>query len=380
MKIQVPNCRRFTGYSPCEPDKKCWECKGEYPFGTRILIINLDAMGDVMMTTAQLKSIRKKYPVNHITWLTLANAAKILENNPYIDEVVTWNDESRLILSEMHFDVAMNADKNRNSSAFMMKVKAHQKLGFGLNGNGAIIPLNEGAEHNYRIGLDDEYKFRINEKTGQEILAETFDLEYERHEYEFHLSDEEKAFCEEYRKKYRITDDDIVIGFNTGCSEKWPQKKMTLEQHIQLIDRIHKDIPGAKILLLGGKQDTERNQQIEKQTRCKVINTPTTMGLRKGFCFIDLADIVVTGDTFGMHAAIALKKYVIVWFGMSCAQEIDIYDRGAKIISNVHCSPCWDETCSNFICIQFLNLKEIYNYIHDFYHKLKNGELQRVSN
>lgn len=64
MAKEIPNCKRFTGYKPCYPDHNCWEdgCKDNIPFGTKILIINLDAMGDVLMTTAQLASIKKTIP------------------------------------------------------------------------------------------------------------------------------------------------------------------------------------------------------------------------------------------------------------------------------------------------------------------------------
>jgi len=33
-----------------------------------------------------------------------------------------------------------------------------------------------------------------------------------------------------------------------------------------------------------------------------------------------------------MHAAVALEKYVIVWFGVSSAPEIELYDRGVKLV------------------------------------------------
>ncbi|UCE07697.1 MAG: glycosyltransferase family 9 protein, partial [bacterium] len=303
MKINIPNCRRFTGYAPCEPGKKCLECKDEYPIGTKILIINLDAMGDVVMTTAQLPALKRKYPQSFISWLTLSNAAPLLQYNQFIDKVYIWNDETRLILSAMRFNVAMNADKNQNAGAFMMKLNTDSKLGFGINENGAIIPLNIGASYNYQLGLDDDLKFYINKKTGQEILAETFELDYHRDEYILNLSEDEKTFCDEYRDRYNINESDVVIGFNTGCSNKWPQKKMTIDQHVYLINRIFEELKGTKVLLLGGKEDTERNLKIEQLVKGKVINTPTTLGLRKGLCFINLADIVVTGDTFGMHAS-----------------------------------------------------------------------------
>jgi heptosyltransferase-2 len=48
-----------------------------------------------------------------------------------------------------------------------------------------------------------------------------------------------------------------------------------------------------------------------------------------------------------MHIAIGLGKKVIAWFGVSCIQEVDLYDLGIKIQAPVACSPCWKKTCDN---------------------------------
>jgi heptosyltransferase II len=77
-----------------------------------------------------------------------------------------------------------------------------------------------------------------------------------------------------------------------------------------------------------------------------VINTPTTGGLRNGILWMDTADMVLSGCSLGMHIAIALRKHVIAWFGVSCLQEVDIYDRGVRLQSDVPCSPCWKKSCN----------------------------------
>ncbi len=106
MSKEIPSCERFTGYKPCYPDRNCWEdgCKDNLSIGTRILIINLDAMGDILMTTAQLPALKRKYPESTIYWVTLKNAVKLLYNNQYVYQVFEYNAESISILKEMNFD------------------------------------------------------------------------------------------------------------------------------------------------------------------------------------------------------------------------------------------------------------------------------------
>ena len=284
---EPPDCKRFTGYKPCIPYKNCYdECaRQDKPFGTRILIINLDAMGDVLMTTAQLKPIKQKYPESYIAWITMKSAVPLLIGNPFIDEVFPWDAESWLILEQMKFDLILNADKSRRSAALTMKLDAKEKLGFGLNENGQIVPLNKEADYNYRIGLDDYFKFRINQRTGQDILAETFKLPFQRDEYALQLTDEERELTSWYKRSKGVLETDTVIGFNTGCSDLYPNKKMTTEQHLKLIEMFsaHENI---KMLLLGGREDTKRNEEIyaaAMERNPELITKLFTPRLLKGF-------------------------------------------------------------------------------------------------
>lgn len=370
MPNDIPSCKKFTGYKPCYPDYNCWidGCKDNIATGTKILIINFDAMGDVLMTTAQLPALKRKYPESTIHWVTLKVAAPLLYNNPFIDQVFVYEAESLSILSQIEYDLVLNVDKSQRSCALLNSVNAKKKLGFGLNKDGKIIPMNESAHYNYNLGMDDHLKFKVNKRTGQDYLAETFKVDYKRNDYTFNFTDDELKFIESYKRENGINEKDYVVGFNTGCSLLYPNKKMTVEQHINLIEKLLSLNKGIKIVLLGGPEDKIRNQEIYSRFQNKIISTPTDLGARRGACFENLADVVVTGDSFGMHLAIALKKFVIVWFGVSCWTEIDLYDRGVKLYQeNLECSPCWKKQCPyNLECIKMIDLDQIVNEILKF--------------
>ncbi len=370
MIKEIPSCKRFNGYKPCFPDHDCWQdgCKESLPIGTKILIINLDAMGDVLMTTAQLVSLKRKFPVSTIHWVTLKVAAPLLLYNDYVDQVFIYDAETISILSQIKYDYVMNVDKSQRSCALLNSINSVYKMGFGLNADGKIIPVNDGSSYNYELGMNNHLKFKINQRTGQEYLAETFEVDYSRNEYVFKFSDQELKYIEDYKKSVGIKPEDKIIGFNTGCSELFPNKKMTVDQHVLLIrSLLEKDI--YKVVLLGGPEDTTRNNEIYSHFEGRIINTPTTGGVRKGACYEAIPDIVITGDSFGMHLAIALKKYVIAWFGLSCWTEIDIYNRGVKLFqADLECSPCWKKQCPfDLECIKMIDLDRILEEIEKYY-------------
>ncbi|MBD3410801.1 MAG: lipopolysaccharide heptosyltransferase family protein [Ignavibacteriales bacterium] len=359
---RIPSCKRFTGYKPCRPDRNCWDegCVDPIPTGVQILIVNLDAMGDVLMTTAQLPGLKRKFPESTIHWITLPVAAPLLANNPLVDRVYPYTFESLSILRAMKYDYAMNVDKSQRSGAIMEEVVANRKLGFGMNEEGKIYPFNEGAHYNFRLGMDDELKFKINQRTGEDYLAETFENDYQNDEYVFELTDEERAFAADYRRSAGIGADEYVVGFNTGCSTLFPNKKMRVDQHQTLIERLL-GYGDMKIILLGGPEDERRNLEIAAPFGDRVVNTPTNEGVRRGACYESLADVVVTGDSFGMHLAVALKKHVIAWFGLSCWTEIELFGRGVKLHpEGLACAPCWKKVCPhNLECIDMIDLERI---------------------
>jgi heptosyltransferase-2 len=384
-ELNIPRCKNFSGYKPCISYKNCLEngCQADIPEnhnGVKILIISLEALGAVLGNTAILPAIKRKFPESTIYWLTMENAQKLLHNNKFIDRVFVWNDEQRMILRNIEFDYVMNSDKSDYACAFTNELRAKTKLGFLLNEDGKIIPANKGALYSYLLGNDDQLKFRENKRTGLDILHEAFELEYKMDEYSFAFDETEKTFIDNYKNEIKYNPAKTYIGFNTGCSDLYPNKKMTINQHIQLINELGGDNDKV-IVLLGGREDSERNLQIinsvNKNIKHKIISTPTTLGLRRGVCFMDICDLVISGDSLGMHMAIALKKYIIVWFGLSCAAEIELYGRGEKLIpEGLECSPCWKKVCPfNLECIDMIDLNKIIALTKNF----KKSEFEKIN-
>ena len=97
--------------------------------------------------------------------------------------------------------------------------------------------MNPEAEYQYSLGLDDELKFHINQKPETQQLAESMGLDWARDPYILELTDEEKKLSAERRKQIN-PQKTKVIGYNTGCSLLYPNKKFTVEFSIELIKKL----------------------------------------------------------------------------------------------------------------------------------------------
>lgn len=366
------DCRLFDGYRPCVHKRKnCAGCGHYRKKGKMILLVHREAMGAVLMSTAILPALKRKYPVSYLIWVTEASSIPLLENNPLIDRVMPFDFNTFMALKKIRFDLVLNADKSLPSAGFAMEMTGKKRMGFRTGPSGAVIPFGKEAEYNYRLGLDDTLKFKKNRKTVPQFTAETFGLKYKKDGYILNLSAEQKNFLEEYRKKTGAGRNDLVVGFNTGCSELYKNKKLEVRHVLELIKRIRRNHPEVKIALFGGKTETARNEEIVRQAGFPLISTPTTRGLRTGIAVMDIADVIVTGDTLGMHIGIGLKKRIVAWFNVSCSHEIELFGRGEKIASQAQCSPCWKRECASLVCFEKIELERIHEAIEREIEKAK---------
>lgn len=342
------DCRFFSGYKPCQFKRPCDGCPHYSPVKTRVCVVSLEALGAVLRSTVLLEPIRRKFPNCHITWITYPSARPLLENNPEIDRLISLDGKTSQLIDHLEFDVLMAVDKSLEAGAISERVRAKQKFGFGLTAQGVIRPFGPDAEYQYRVGLDDQLKFKINQKPETQQITETMSLEWTRSEYVLRLTDEEKLAVAQRRAKILQPNTRGVIGYNTGCSLLFPYKKFTVQRGIEVIAEWRQRFPDFTVALLGGREDEERQAQMKAAFAAdsRVVNTPTADGLRSGMLWMDTADLVLSGCSLGMHIAIALRKHVIAWFGVSCLQEVDLYDRGVRIQSEVTCSPCWRKSCN----------------------------------
>ena len=343
------DCRYFNGYKPCQFKRACDGCPHYDGVDTRVCIVSLEALGAVLRSTVLLEPLRKKYPNAHVTWVTYPSAKSLLEHNQQIDRLLLVDGKNSQVFDHLEFDVLMAVDKSFEAGALAERIKAKKKFGFGLAPEGYIRPLNQEAEYQYSLGLDDHLKFKINQKPETEQITESMAMPWTRSEYILDLTETEKSEITHRRSLVLQPGTRGVIGYNTGCSLLFPYKKFTVERGVEVIAEWRRRFPDYTVALLGGREDTERQAQMKLAfaNDPRVVNTPTTEGLRSGMLWMATADMILSGCSLGMHIAIALKKHVIAWFGVSCLQEVDLYDRGVRIQSDVACSPCWRKSCNN---------------------------------
>ncbi len=342
------DCRHVRWDRPCTPHKSrgkvCSTCDEYDPVRSRILMVKLAAVGDVLRTTALIPAIRDRWPGAHLTWLTSPQAAELLVDNDQVDEVLTTVDPfTSACLQNQVYDVVLCPDADPRAATFAAAARARERHGLFRNAQGEIEPTGQAAEHWMRMGLSDDLK-KSNRQTYQVLIAKALDLDSKRvGEPTLEPSELDRSAAEAFRSDLGFSGP--VVGLNTGGGGRWVHKQWTLE-HQQAF--LHIAASGGRgVLLLGGPEEVERHEAlIAGAAGLPVFDSGNHNSLKRFAAMVQLCTVVVTGDTLALHVAAARGVPVVVLFGPTSAHEIELYGRGEKIQpEGLECLVCYLPDC-----------------------------------
>lgn len=375
------DCIHFPGDKPCSFHKeskiKCGNCPHYRQRAKRILIIKLDAMGDVLRTTSILKPLKNKYPDYEIVWMTKSESKEIFINNDYISLILPWEEPwAHAFISNQAFDIVINLDSAPKSSLAAAIANAPRKFGFVLSEKGSVLPLNDSSAVWLEMGAFDDVK-KLNTKTYQRLMLDILEIaDVAEYPIIINLTDAERKYARRFAEQNGISSSDILIGLNTGAGERWKMKKWTESGYEALIEMLSK-FSDIKILLYGGPSEASRNEALARGNP-NVIDTGSNNSLRSFFALLSLSDVVVTGDTLALHAAAALGKQVIALFGPTSNTEIDIYGKGEKIFPEMDCLCCYLPDCDVPVkCMERIPHTQVFEAVMRSVEKIRNQPARR---
>lgn len=348
--IYHSDCKHFLGTIPCKPHKQygvhCSDCNYYEPKKEKILIIKLGAIGDVIRTTPLLHKLWKEHPQAEIWWLTYT--PDVVPSS--VDRVLDFSLESILILEETYFEVLITLDKDIQAGALTKKIDAGEKYGFTLK-DGKPAAQNELAEHKFLTGLFDD----VNKANKKSYLEEIFEI------CNYKFNGEEYILDNNSLREWKINSKGKkIVGLNTGCGARWVSRLWADENWIELIIMLKKN--GYYPLLLGGKQEHEKNEYYKEKTDAEYLGY---FSLKDFISLVDECDIVVSAVTMGMHIAMGLKKPLVLMNNIFNKNEFELYGRGEIVEPQKECHCYFSAECKNddYFCMDYLTVDQIYNSI-----------------
>ncbi|MBU1985730.1 MAG: lipopolysaccharide heptosyltransferase II [Proteobacteria bacterium] len=366
----------------------------------KILIRSTNWIGDAVMTTPAVHTIRENFPNAEITMLAMPWVADIFRLSPDVDKVLVYDKKDlypgrikgvlKLAnhLKQYRFDAAILLQNAFEAAFLVWMAGIPLRAGYKRDGRGFL--LTHGVEltseirarhqvHYYQmmlagLGLDlgpDKLRLPLSaELTG---WAKGY-IECLKGQGPFSTQDGKAPPHEGISSaEYRDTSEKTiipVIGFNPGAAygpaKRWPAEKFG--QLAALIAH-HYGESGCLILVFGTKDDTDAARAIKEfslRTPFHVIDMTAKTTLQQVMALIQCCNALVTNDSGLMHVAAGLATPTIAIFGSTDHIATGPFSERAVVIrKEVECSPCLQSECprKHLSCLEEISSQEVYTEV-----------------
>lgn len=337
----------------------------------RILIFNVNWLGDVLFSTAAIRNIRHNFPGSFIACIIPARCYQILKGNPRIDEIIIFDEKERHrnILSQLGF-VKMLKDKKFDTVFLLHRSFTRalicrlagipQRFGYYTKKRGfllakKIVPPKRDSLH--RI----DYYLNLLEKIG---------LKVEDRYLEFFLHDEDMVFVDDFLKKNSISKPrantsgescgDFLVAINPGGN--WIPKRWPKEYWAEIADKLISEF-NAKVIITGNLSDVPLAREIKAAMKEEPILAAGVLNLKQLGALCKRADLFITADTGPMHIANAVgAKKIIAIFGPTSPEITAPYPLKNVIVlqKEVGCKiPCYQVHCKDNRCMKAITPDDV---------------------
>ena len=325
-------------------------------------------MGDIVMASVVIEPLRRHYPRAKIVWLVQQGLEDLLDQNPLLDEVISWPknrwkalwrakkwwllwQEMRQFkqdLRQFHFDLALDLQGLLKSGVLAWWSRAPQRIGLGSR-EGSQFLMTRVLKKNH-----------ADPRFASEYLQflQTMGLQPGASHAPIVLSTADEKFVIQLKTQIKKDHYLIFCPFTTR-----PQKHWFPEMWRSLAQLLHQNL-GKPILILGGTADLNQAQMLSQQQDYLLPLAGQTQ-LRQAAALIKYADLVIGVDTGLTHMGITYGTPTIALFGSTCPYlDADLGTGRANvriIYHRLNCSPCQRKpTCHGaFHCMRAISPEEV---------------------
>jgi len=306
---------------------------------SRILLIQISAIGDVILLTPVLRDIRRKFPKARVTMVTSAINQQLLKNCPYIDETLVFNLKEcakspvkflRFIqsLRERRFDLAIDFEHwPRLTPLLTYASGAKRRIGFRADGQ---------YRHYVFTGIVEHGRGKHELLSYMEI-AKLLECETEDTELEIWVGEEDNRWADEFLITHGI---ERIVCIHPDAGRTEPRRRWTIEGYAKVADELTERY-GIQIILTGAPSEVALSQKIAQKMQSKSIIAAGKTDINRLAALFSRSLLILCGNCGPMHLAAAAKTPVIALHGPTNPAQWGPWGKEHIVIkSDMMCSPC----------------------------------------
>ena len=276
-----------------------------------ILFLRYDRIGDMIITTPVFREFKGSFPDARIMVLASKVNKDVLQNNPYIDEIIV-NDKNNFFgdcislfkLRRRKVDVCIELDHS---------VVPHAIIRLRIISPKKIISVRKDGRYGVsgdELSIYNFYTKKASNMHFRDIWLSTlhpFGIKPINNSYDLFPSNNQEKIAKTFLKKYMKQ---FIIGVNIEGAVKGKKiQDIDLEEICKGLKKVHKSI---QIIILTSPEKLERvNQLVKKMGHSYVSSSYKTSKILDVAALIKNLDIIITPDTSISHIASAFDKPVV---------------------------------------------------------------------
>jgi|TARA_R110002033_G_scaffold414_2_gene4064 ADP-heptose:LPS heptosyltransferase len=286
-----------------------------------VLVVSNTGLGDTILATPSIKSLRKSFPNLNITFLVSKKMYPLFEDYQYVDDFIMY--ESGFFNQLKTISILK---KKKIDTIFLFHSNGPEDIFFSiLSGAKNIFKMTDSLNHEYKSIFYNKPKVYTSH-----IIEEKLDL---IRFFNPSIIDKTLEISSKYYVNQSKTDKDtICVGIQLGTQDLY--KIWPINKFIELVNLILEN-KNINIVLLGSGE-LEKNlsntliQSIEKKEKVKNYCGKTAINELPDL--VKKLDLLITNDTGTFHLAVALEIPTISLFGPTDHriygpyQDLEIHD------------------------------------------------------
>ncbi|WP_448871966.1 lipopolysaccharide heptosyltransferase II [Desulfobulbus propionicus] len=334
----------------------------------KILVRSTNWIGDAVMTTPAVRTIRENFPESEITMLVHPWVSDVFRFSPRVDRLFIYDKKGRhrgirgmvqlaAELRQENFDCAILLQNAFEAAFLAWMARIPVRAGYTTDGRGLL--LTHGVHKTLEAVKKHEIHYYQRIMLGLGLRPAPNELEL------FIPGDQIDAIKARVASMADFQVGSLhLIGFNPGAAFG-PAKRWPAEKYAQLAQLICHD-PRARIVLFGSEADRATCAEIIGRSGVaapQMVNLAGATSLIEAMALIGECDVFVTNDSGLMHVAAALHTPLVAIFGSTDHIATGPHSDNAVVIRKpLPCSPCKKSHCpeKHFRCMQLIDSDEVF--------------------
>lgn len=327
----------------------------------KILIVRLDRIGDVLLSTPVIDAVRAAYPRAHIAFMVRPYAAAVVEGNPALDEVIVYDKAMGVagtlrfvrFLRRKRFDLAIVLHPTSRAHLITFFAAIPERVGYDRK-CGRL--LSRRVPHTKQLGLRHEVDYALD-------LLRYAGIEPGDGRLHMPLKEESEERVRRLFASHEIAADDLVIAVNAGASCR--SKRWDPARFAALADMLARK-RRAKIVIVAGPDahDKDCAFAMERAMSEPAVNLAGQTSVADVASVLKRARLLISNDSGPVHIASAVGTPVIAIFGrsdrgLSPSRWGPVNKGDIALHKDVGCVACFAHNCtSGFRCLEAITVDD----------------------